>query len=56
MQGQHVHTGLVAFLFAGVSAVVFIQLVRLGSAKLLDYPATAGLGRVTGALVHFGGQ
>ncbi len=26
---EHVHTGVISFLFAGISAVVFIQLVRL---------------------------
>lgn len=50
----HVHTGIVSFIFAGISAVLFIQLVRFASAQLVDNAATEPLGRTMGALVHFG--
>lgn len=54
MEGrEHVHTGVVAFLFAGISAVLFIQLLRLVSAKLID-AGYEGAGSTLGAVVHFG--
>lgn len=50
---EHVHTGVVSFLFAGVSAVVFIQLVRLGSAWLVTKGGVwESLGSSAGALVN----
>ena len=53
---DHLHTGFVSFLFAGVSAVVFIQLMRLASAKLVDNPNTATIGKTLGAVVTFSGK
>ena len=52
---NHVHTGPISILFAGLSAILVINLVRLGSAKLatMDNSTLAALGRTTGALVHF---
>lgn len=50
---EHVHTGIVSFLFAGISAVLFIQMVRLFSAKLID-TGHEGAGSTLGSLVHFG--
>jgi len=50
---EHTHTGVVAFLFAGISAVIFIQLLRLASAKLID-AGFEGVGSSVGALVNFG--
>ena len=52
-QGEHVHTGVVAFLFAGISAVIFIQLVRLVAAKAVDAGHDRA-GATIGALVNFG--
>lgn len=52
-QGEHVHTGVVAFLFAGISAVIFIQLVRLASAQLVNAGHDRA-GATIGALVQFG--
>jgi hypothetical protein len=52
-QGEHVHTGVVSFLFAGISAVIFIQLVRLVSAKMIDAGHDRA-GSTLGALVNFG--
>lgn len=49
---EHVHTGLVPFLFAGISAIIFIQLVRLASAKLVE-AGYEGVGSSIGALVNF---
>jgi len=53
---DHLHTGFISFLFAGVSAVVFIQLMRLASAKLVDNPATETVGKTLGAVVTFSGK
>ncbi len=52
---EHVHTGVISFLFAGISAVVFIQMTRLVAAKMVVNPSTEGVGRAIGALVNFGG-
>lgn len=50
---EHVHTGVISFLFAGISAVIFIQLTRMVAAKLVD-TGHEGAGSSLGALVHFG--
>lgn len=50
---EHVHTGVVSFLFAGISAVIFIQMLRLVAAKLVE-SGHEGAGSSLGALVHFG--
>jgi hypothetical protein len=51
---EHVHTGVVSFLFAGISAVVFIQLARLVSAKLVNQGGILeSAGTSLGALVNF---
>lgn len=52
-QGEHVHTGPVAFVFAGLAAIIVIQLVRLMSAKLVDAGHDRA-GATIGALVNFG--
>lgn len=52
---EHVHTGVVSFVFAGISAVVFIQLLRLVAAKMVEQGgAMEGAGKTVGALVNFG--
>lgn len=50
---EHVHTGPVAFVFAGFAAIIMIQLVRIMAAELVKHPATEGAGKVFGSLVHF---
>jgi hypothetical protein len=51
---EHVHTGVISFLFAGISAVVFIQLARLVSAKMVSQDGLIGsAGTTIGALVNF---
>ena len=52
---NHLHTDALSILIYGLSAILVINLVRLGTAKLTEYPATAGFGRVAGSLVHYGG-
>lgn len=52
MRSDHVHTGFVAFLFAGVSAVVFIKLLSLGAAHLSTNERTEWLGSALGGLVN----
>lgn len=49
----HVHTGIVSFLFAGLSAVVFIQLMRLAAAKAVQHDSTRGVGEMVASLVSF---
>lgn len=51
---EHVHTGPVAFVFAGVAAIIMFNLVRIASAELVKRPSTEGVGKVLGALVHTG--
>jgi hypothetical protein len=52
---EHVHTGVISFLFAGISAVVFIQLMRLAAAKLVAQGGSfESAGKTVGALVNFG--
>lgn len=52
---EHVHTGVISFLFAGISAVIFIQLVRLMSARMVEAGGSwESAGRSIGATVHFG--
>lgn len=50
---DHVHTGPISVLFAGLSAILIINLARYGSAWLIDH-GYERVGRATGALVHFG--
>lgn len=49
---EHVHTGPVAFLFAGISAVIFIQLVKIASAYLVTRPSTEPVGKVLGSIIQ----
>jgi hypothetical protein len=52
---EHYHSDLIAFLFAGVSAVLFINLLRLVCAPIATRDDVLGsIGRSAGALVHFG--
>jgi hypothetical protein len=52
---QHVHTGVMAVLFAGVSAVVVINVTRIVAAKAAssDRPGLQTVGKAVGALVTF---
>jgi hypothetical protein len=49
----HIHTGFVAFVFAGVSALVFLNIYRFATAKLSENPNTETIGKAMGALVKF---
>lgn len=52
---EHVHTGPVAFVFAGVAAIIFLNLVKIVSAELVKRSGPAeGIGKIAGSLVHFG--
>ena len=53
---QHTHTGMVAFLFAGMSALVFINVWRIGATMLATNRngTVATVGTAMGALTHFG--
>lgn len=50
---EHVHTGVISFLFAGISAVIFIQLTRMVAQKMVE-AGYDGAGSSLGALVNFG--
>jgi len=52
---QHVHTGVMAVLFAGISAVVVINVTRIVAAKAAtsDRPGVQTVGKAVGALVTF---
>lgn len=51
---EHVHTGPIAFVFAGFAAIIMIQLTRLAAAELVKRQTTEPAGKVLGSLVHFG--
>lgn len=53
---DHFHTGTVAFLFAGISALIFLNLWKIACAHLADSDnaTIATIGTSAGALVHFG--
>jgi len=51
---EHVHTGPIAFIFAGIAAIVMFNLVKILSAQMVQHPTTEGAGKVLGSLVHIG--
>jgi hypothetical protein len=51
---QHTHTGVIAFVYVTVAAIVGLNLVRLGAAMLASNAKTETVGKALGALVHFG--
>lgn len=55
--GDHLHSGVVAFVWVTVAAVVGMNLWRIVAAKAVtsNNSTVAGIGRAAGALVQFGG-
>ena len=51
----HVHTGFLQLTVTAIYVIVFMQIVRLGAAKLADNTSTATVGKAIGGLVTFGG-
>ena len=52
----HYHATIEHILLYGVSAIIVINVTRLGAAKLSTQPGALGqIGRSVGALVTFGG-
>lgn len=49
---EHVHTGPVAFVFAGFAAIIMIQLVKLASAEMVKRPSTEPIGKVLGSIIQ----
>jgi len=47
-----VHTGPLAFIFAGIAAIVTIQLVKLAAAELVKRPVFEPAGKVLGSLIQ----
>lgn len=50
---EHVHTGFVPFLFAGISAWIFLNLLRIIAIKLDDIEQTKWLAKAIGGTVNF---
>lgn len=50
---DHVHTGVVSFVFAGVSAIVFIHLLRFAAAKMSNTDSMSSFGKALGGVVSF---
>jgi hypothetical protein len=48
---EHVHTGFWAFVVSGVSAVIFIKMLHIAGAYLVDKPQTEFIGKAIGALI-----
>lgn len=46
---EHVHTGPAAFVFAGLSAIVLIHVLRIVAAQLAERPGTEGAGKALAA-------
>lgn len=55
---EHYHTSLENVLVYGISAILVINLIQIGSGWLVksSNPALASVGKATGALVSFGGN
>jgi hypothetical protein len=45
----HVHTGFTDFVFAGLSAIIMLHILRIVAAQLSTNPSTANAGKVVGA-------
>lgn len=50
---EHVHTGPFAFLFAGVSALVFFNILRLVAIWLADKPQGEAIAKMIGGAINF---
>lgn len=46
---DHIHTGPAAFLFAGLSAIVLIHVLRILAAQLADHDGTETAGKALAA-------
>lgn len=46
---DHIHTGPAAFLFAGLSAIVLIHVLRIIATQLADHTGTEGAGKALAA-------
>lgn len=50
---EHTHTGMYAFAFAGISALIFFNLLRLLAIWLADRPGAEWLARSIGGAITF---
>lgn len=50
---EHVHTGPFQFLFAGISALVFFNILRLIAIWAADRPGTEWLAKMIGGAITF---
>jgi hypothetical protein len=53
MSQDHLHTGFPHFVFAGLSAIVMIHLLRFAAAQMVTRPGLETPGRILGSLVTF---
>lgn len=51
---EHIHTGFPTFVYAGLSAIVMIHILRFIAAQMIDRPGTESVGKILGSLVDFG--
>lgn len=50
---EHIHTGFPTFVYAGLSAIVMIQILRFIAAQLVDRDGLEPVGKMLGSLVTF---
>lgn len=50
---EHLHSGIYTFMFAGVSAVVFMNLLRIFAIWLADKPQGEWLAKAIGGVINF---
>ena len=53
---EHTHNGLVQFAFAGLSALVFLNLLRVIAIQLADNPRTEWAAKAIGGAITFSGS
>lgn len=51
---EHVHTGPFSFLFAGISAWIFLNLLRILAIWAADKPQLEWVSKVIGGSINFG--
>lgn len=50
---EHVHTGIIPFMFAGLSALIFFNLLRILAIYLDEHEATRWLSKALGGTINF---
>ena len=57
MEKGHLHTGPISIVVAGVSALIFFNVIKIAAANMVlaKNPTISGAGKILGSLVTFGG-